>query len=130
MRIALLIQGAPRTTDAPVAALKFARAALAAGHAIHRAFFHKDGVCIANRFVALPADEPDIAAEWLEFAERHDVELTVCIAASARRGVLDAGEAARAGLSGATLREGFEVAGLGQMIEAMLEADRTVTFGA
>lgn len=130
MRIALLIQGAPRTTDAPVAALKFARAALAAGHRIHRAFFHKDGVCIANRFVALPADEPDIAAEWLEFAARQDVELTVCIAASARRGVLDPGEAARVGLNGATLREGFEVAGLGQMIEAMLEADRTVTFGA
>lgn len=130
MRIALLIQGAPRTTDAPVAALRFARAALAAGHRIHRAFFHKDGVCIANRFVALPADEPDIAAEWLDFAGRHDVELTVCVAAAARRGVVDAGEAARAGQDGATLREGFEVAGLGQMVEAMLEADRTVTFGA
>lgn len=130
MRIALLIQGAPRTTDAPAAALKFARAALAGGHRIHRAFFHKDGVCIANRFVALPADEPDIAAEWLEFAGRHDVELTVCVAAAARRGVVDAGEAARAGLSGATLRDGFEVAGLGQMVESMLEADRTVTFGA
>ncbi len=130
MRIALLIQGAPRTTDAPVAALKFARAALAAGHGIHRAFFHKDGVCIAHRFVSLPADEPDVAAEWLEFAGRHEVELTVCVAASARRGVVDAGEAARAGLNGATLREGFDVVGLGQMIEAMLEADRTVTFGA
>ncbi|MYE80716.1 MAG: sulfurtransferase complex subunit TusD, partial [Gammaproteobacteria bacterium] len=124
MRIALLIQGAPRTTDAPVAALKFARAALAAGHAIHRAFFHKDGVCIANRFVALPADEPDIAAEWLEFAERHDVELTVCIAASARRGVLDAGEAARAGRTGATLGEGLEVDRLGQIIEERRAADR------
>ena len=130
MRIALLIQGGPRTTDAPVAALKFARAALAAGHRIHRAFFHKDGVGIANRFVALPSDEPDIAAEWIKFAGRHDVELAVCVAASARRGVVDAGEATRAGLDGATLREGFEVAGLGQMIEAMLESDRTVTFGA
>ena len=130
MHIALLIQGAPQGSDAPAAALRFARAALAGGHRIHRAFFHKDGVCIANRFVSLPADERDVAAEWLEFARRHDVELTVCVAAAARRGVVDAGEAARAGLEGATLREGFEVAGLGQMIEAMLEADRTVTFGA
>ena len=87
MRIALLIQGAPRSTDAAVAALRFARAALEAGHRIHRAFFHKDGVCIANRFVALPADEPDVATEWLEFGESHDVELTVCVAASARKTV-------------------------------------------
>ena len=130
MRIALLIQGAPQGSDAPAAALRFARAAHAAGHRIHRAFFHKDGVCIAHRFVSRPADEPDVAAQWLEFARDHGVELTVCVAAAARRGVVDAGEASRAGLEGATVREGFEVAGLGQMVEAMAAADRTVTFGA
>ena len=130
MRLALLIQGAPQTTDAAATALHFAQAATAAGHRIHRAFFHQDGVHIANRFVTLPADEVDLASEWLEFARRHEVELTVCVAAAARRGVVDAAEAARAGLTGATLRDGFQVAGLGQMIEAMLETDRTVTFGA
>ena len=130
MRISLLILGAPLTTDAPAQALRFARAAVAAGHGVHRAFFHKDAATIANRFVSLPGDEVDIAALWLDFAQRHDIEVTVCVAAGARRGVVDEGEAARAGLRGATLREGFRIAGLGEMVGAMLETDRTVTFGA
>ena len=50
MRLALLIQGAPQSTDGAATALRFAQAATAAGHRIHRAFFHKDGVHIANRF--------------------------------------------------------------------------------
>ena len=130
MRISLLILGAPLTTDAPAQALRFARAAVAAGHRVHRAFFHKDAVAIANRYVSLPGDEVDIAALWLDFAQRHDVEAIVCVAAGGRRGVVDEGEAARAGRRGATLREGFRIAGLGEMVGAMLESDRTVTFGA
>ena len=41
-----------------------------------------------------------------------------------------AGEAQRLELGGATLRDGFELGGLGQLIQAMEGADRTVTFGA
>ena len=130
MQLSLLIQGDPWTTDAPAAALKFARAAVAAGHGVRRAFFHGDAASIANRGAMPPQDEENIAAAWVEFATRHDIPLTACIASAARRGVVDADAAERLGLAGATVRDGFELGGLGQMIEAMEGAERTVTFGA
>ena len=130
MQLSLLIQGDPWTTDAPAAALKFARAAVAAGHGVRRAFFHGDAASIANRGAMPPQDEENIAAAWVEFATCHDIPLTACIASAARRGVVDADAAERLGLAGATVRDGFELGGLGQMIEAMEGAERTVTFGA
>lgn len=130
VRFALLIRGAPWTTDAPAIALRFARAAVAAGHGVQCAFFHGDAAGIANRYATPPQDEAHIATAWVEFAARHDVPLTACVASAARRGIMAAGEAQRLGLGGATLRDGFELGGLGQLIEAMECADRTVTFGA
>ena len=130
MRITLLVQGAPYASDAPRSALRFARAAVSSGHRIHRAFFYNDGVYIANAFATPPRDETDLAAQWIDFARRHGVDLTVCVAASLRRGIVDDGEAEQYELGGANLRDGFEIVGLGQMVEGMLEGDRTVTFGA
>ena len=130
MRITLLIQGAPYASDAPRSALRFARAAVSSGHRIHRAFFYNDGVYIANAFATPPRDETDVAAQWIDFARSHDVDLTVCVAASLRRGIVDDREAEQYELGGANLRDGFEIVGLGQMVEGMLEGDRTVTFGA
>lgn len=130
MRFALLIRGAPWTTDAPLAALRFARAAVDGGHGVQCAFFHAAAAGIANRYATPPQDEANIATAWVEFGRRHGVPLTACIASAARRGVMAAGEAQRLGLGSATLRDGFELGGLGQLIEAMESADRTVTFGA
>ena len=130
MRITLLIQGAPYASEAPRSALRFAEAAVGAGHEIHRAFFYNDGVYIANAFATPPRDETDVAAQWIDFARGHDIDLTVCVAASLRRGILDENEAKQYELPGANLRDGFEIVGLGQMVEGMLEGDRTVTFGA
>ena len=130
MRITLLIQGAPYASDAPRSALRFAQAAVSAGHEIHRAFFYNDGVYIANAFATAPRDETDVAAQWIDFARGHDIDLTVCVAASLRRGILDENEAEQYELPGANLRGGFEIVGLGQMVEGMLQGDRTVTFGA
>ncbi|MCZ6886947.1 MAG: sulfurtransferase complex subunit TusD [Gammaproteobacteria bacterium] len=128
MQISLLVQGAPNATDAPTSALGFARAAVVSGHAIRRVFFYNEGVHIANRFVVAPQDEVNVADEWVALASDHGIELVVCIAAALRRGIVDAEEAKRYALSGATLRDGFEIVGLGQMVEAMLESDRVVTF--
>ncbi|MCY3821055.1 MAG: sulfurtransferase complex subunit TusD [Gammaproteobacteria bacterium] len=130
MRITLLIQGAPYSSDAPRSALRFAKAAVGAGHEIHRAFFYNDGVYIANALATPPRDETDVAAQWIDFATSHDVDLTVCVAASLRRGIVDENEAQQYELAGASLRDGFEIVGLGQMVEGMLEGDRTVTFSA
>ena len=115
MRIALLVQGAPHFNRAPTSALAFARAAVAAGHAISRAFFYKDGVILANRF---NGDTEDLRTDWTTLAEGAAFELAVCVASGERRGIRE----------GETLSDGFEVVGLGQFIEAVETSDRLVSF--
>ena len=130
MQFSLLVQGAPAASDAPAAALRFAQAAVAAGHRIHRAFFHGEGASIAHGGAAPPQDETDVARAWVDFARRHDISLVACVASAARRGVATAESGASTGGAPAAVRDGFVIGGLGQMIEAMNAADRTVTFGA
>ena len=115
MRIDLLVQGAPLTTGAPERALKFARAAIAAGHRIRRIFFYNDAVDIANRFAA---DERRIRADLAQLAIEGDFELAVCVTAAGRRGVV----------ADDSLAEGFTIVGLGQLVETIEESDRLVSF--
>ena len=56
--------------------------------------------------------------------------MVVCIAAAQRRGIMDEDEAKRQGLDANNIAEGFRISGLGQLIEAGIESDRLVVFGA
>ena len=129
MKFALMVTAAPYQSQAPRSALEFASAATRAGHDIVRVFFYFDGVLIASSLNVPPQDETDLAERWSAFAEEHEIELAVCIAASLRRGVLNDDEAARYSRPAANLRAGFEIVGLGQLVDAMINADRCVTFG-
>ncbi|MDE0659326.1 MAG: sulfurtransferase complex subunit TusD [Gammaproteobacteria bacterium] len=115
MRFDLLVQGAPLATGAPERALKFARAAIGAGHRVGRMFFYDDGVSVANRFAA---DESGVRTQLAQLAAQAHFELAVCVTAAGRRGI-------RAGES---LADGFVIVGLGQLIEAIEESDRLVSF--
>lgn len=115
MRINLLVQGAPFATSAQENALGFARAAVDAGHRIDRVFFYKEAVAIANRFAS---DDDGIRAGWAKLAAASGFELAVCIAAASRRGIVEDG----------SLADGFAIVGLGQLVEAMEQGDRLVTF--
>ena len=117
MDISLLVQGHPVSSGAPSIALHFAQEAVAQGHTLRRVFFYKDAVHVANRFSSIPVDETDLQAEWTGFANDSGTELVVCIAAGQRRGVIEA-----------NIAESFSIVGLGQMVEAMAESDRTLTF--
>ncbi len=66
--------------------------------------------------------------EWSEFGQQHQLEMLVCVASALRRGILDQTEATRHNKPAANLAEGFEIAGLGQLIDAALNADRLVVF--
>ena len=114
MRIDLLVQGAPLETGAPQRALNFAQAVVAAGHRVGRVFFYKDAVGIANRFAS---DESGVCAGWRELAADADFELAVCVAAAGRRGI-----------DSESLTQGFTIVGLGQLIEAIEQGDRLVSF--
>jgi tRNA 2-thiouridine synthesizing protein D len=130
MKLAVVVHGAPASSQAARSALRFVEAALAAGHDIHRVFFYHDAVQTANALVVAPQDEVDIGARWSEMGTRHGIELGICVAAALRRGIVDVDEAERYERRAANLREPFVILGLGQLVEAVLESDRVVTFPA
>lgn len=127
MKFALLVTAAPHQENA-WHALAFCKAALARGHDIPRVFFYGDGAAHGNRLLLLPQDEADVAQGWRTLHEQHAVELVVCVAAALKRGVMDADTAAREDKPVANLAPGFLISGLGQLAEAMVEADRLVSF--
>ena len=87
-------------------------------------------MCIRDSANRAPAqDDPQSIASWQSLAEEGLFPLNVCIAAAARRGVLNASEAERHGKPSANLASGFELVGLGVFIEGLINADRIVTFG-
>jgi tRNA 2-thiouridine synthesizing protein D len=130
MKYAIIIHGAPYSSESCLSALRFTQATLEAGHEVLRVFFYHDAVQTASVLIAPPQDEIDITAEWQSVAQSHDLELIACIASCLRRGILDETEAERYEKPAANIADGFTIAGLGQMIDACMNADRVMTFGA
>ncbi|MCD8513833.1 MAG: sulfurtransferase complex subunit TusD [Nitrincola sp.] len=129
MIFTLIVHASPIQNQAPETALRFARSLLEAGHTLHRVFFYRDGVYNANALASGSADDVSIPFEWRSLAQEYQVDLVVCIAAAIRRGILDTNEARRYEKSQHNLAEGFELSGLGQLIEASILSDRVITFG-
>ena len=130
MKFTLAVHGAPYAGQSNHHALQFAHALLQAGHEISRVFFFHEGVYVALNSRVAPQDEADTTAQWQALAHQHDVELAVCIANGLKRGVLSEQERDRYDKPSATLAEGFELVGLGQLIEAIAVSDRYVEFPA
>lgn len=129
MKIAILITGAPYSTQAPYTALQFCRAAIKQGHEIYRVFLYRDGIHLSTRLATPPQDELDIYSEWQAFAAERKIEIITCIAAAARRGLIDKNEAKRHNKDTHNMSLSGELSGLGQLIEANIVADRLVRFG-
>lgn len=129
MKFAIMLNEGPYNHQASDTALHFVKAALDAGHEIIRVFFYHDGVNNATRLGAPPQDDRNITQEWMALAKEHNLELAVCVAAAQRRGMLDESEAKRWSKDASNIAEGFTITGLGQLVEAAIEADRTIEFG-
>ncbi len=129
MKLAVLVNEGPYTHQASDTAYQFTKAALDKGHEIFRVFFYHDGVNNGTRLTVPPQDERNIVKRWSELAEKHKLDLVICIAAAQRRGLLDEGEMKRHGKDANNIAPGFRISGLGQLIEAGIQADRLVTFG-
>lgn len=110
-------------------ALRFAQAVLAEGHEIVRVFFYQDGVLTASNNLVLAQDQTDIAQQWQVFISDNQLDAVVCIAAALRRGVLDQTEAQRYQRNAVNLAQGYELSGLGQLHDALQQADRCISFG-
>ena len=130
MIFSIHIVSAPYSHQSALTALRFCQAALKAGHQIKRVFFSGDGVLAGTGLASPPQDEVNLYAEWQALADEHQVELVVCISACLRRGIINESEAERYGKSQHNLSGAFLLSGLGQLVEAGLESDRLITFGA
>ena len=129
MKFGICINEGPYNHQASDSAYQFTKAALEKGHEIFRVFFYHDGVNNATRFAIPPQDDRNITVQWTELAEKHDLDLVVCVAAAQRRGIIDEGEQQRNGKDANNIAPKFRISGLGQLIEAGIQSDRLVTFG-
>jgi tRNA 2-thiouridine synthesizing protein D len=118
MKFGILVNEGPFTHQASDSAYQFVTAALKKGHEIVRVFFYHDGVNNSTKLSEPQSDDRNLVQLWSALAEEHGVELIVCVAAALRRGIKDD-----------ILAPGFQISGLGQLVEAGIEADRLVVFG-
>lgn len=125
---AIVVQGAPYSSQASLSAYRFCETALAEGHAIHRLFFYQDGVHNASALCVPPQDELHLPQAWQQLIQQHQLDAVVCIASALKRGVVDAAEADRHSLQAANLLAGFSIGGLGLLMEAITKADRVLNF--
>lgn len=129
MKFAIQINEGPFTHQASDTAYQFTKAALENGHEIFRVFFYHDGVNNGTMYGVPPQDDRNVQALWSELAEKHDLDLVVCVAAAQRRGIMDEDESKRHGKGASNIAPKFRISGLGQLIEAGIQADRLLVFG-
>ncbi len=125
----IVVHGGPFTSQASYSALQFTLACLDAGHTVHRVFFYQDGVNNGNALLSPPQDEMNLHSQWKALGNTYSLDLVVCIAAAARRGIVNTDEAQRHNKPNHNLPAGFELAGLGQLVEACTVSDRVINFG-
>ena len=76
-----------------------------------------------------PQDESSGLQAWVDLAERHGVDLVLCVSSALRYGMLDNTEAERHERPAASIHPSFTISGLGQLVDATATSDRLVTFG-
>ena len=124
MIFTIAVLGGPYDSQSNLHAFKFAQSVIESGHHINRVFFFHEGVRIALEQRELSQEEFDYNKAWRELSSEHDVELNVCISSGGRRGVV------KNETTNSTLAEGFELVGLGQLVEAISSGDKYVEFTA
>jgi len=129
MKFGILVSEGPYTHQASDTAYHFTEAALNNGHEIVRVFFYHDGVNNGTSLGVPPQDDRNITTRWSALGEKHGLDMVLCVAAAQRRGLLDEDEAKRAGKNASNMAAGFNISGLGQLIDAGIQADRLMVFG-
>ena len=119
----LLLLTQPGTHPVAWHAFRLAQSLIQAQHTV-QVFFYQDAVTIANALNWRPQDEPNLGQQWQSLC----IDLPVCVSAALNRGVTDSDNAERHQLGTANLLSGFRLAGLGELADAMMAAERTLQF--
>ncbi|GAB3107334.1 sulfurtransferase complex subunit TusD [Aestuariicella hydrocarbonica] len=122
-------------------ALHFAKTLLAHGHSLYRVFFYGDGVHQAflpdsNAPGAAAYSAPGTHAaphghtgkQWSDLSKQHQLDLVVCVSAALKRGLISEEEGQHPEQACLRLLPGFQISGLGQLTDAAIHSDRTITF--
>lgn len=91
-------------------------------------FLYSDAVMLANRLIWLPEDVENMAKNWQQLALSLPAPIQVCVSAALARGVTDADNAARHGLQGDNLADGFALVGLGELAMHLHSANTVYQF--
>lgn len=94
-------------------AYQFCKTLLEKNHRIVRVFFYQDGVYNAN-----DQNKTDLLQSWQVLAKDHPIELALCVTSANRRGITEI-----------NLADKFKITGLGQLVEAIINSDRFISFG-
>ena len=129
MKFVIQVNEGPYQHQTADSAYQFTCAALAGGHEVLRVFFYHDGVNNGTRLTSPPQDDRNVVSRWSVLAAEHDLDLVVCVAAAQRRGIVDDDEQRRNSKDANNIADGFRISGLGQLIEAGIQADQLVSFG-
>ncbi len=129
MNYVIQINNSPNFSSNGEIAYQFIKAAIAKNHRIRQVFFYREGIYHALKYALPPDDEWNMTRRWSELAEQYEIDLLVCISAAQRRGLLSRDEAQRQGKQDDDLAPGFKIGGLGQFMEAVIQADRLIEFG-
>lgn len=129
MHYVIQINSSPYDSNAGYHAYQFIKAALSMEHQIFRVFFYQEGIYHALHYTSPADDERNLTWLWSQLAIESCIDLVVCISAAQRRGLLHMDEAKRQDKKDNDLAAGFRIAGLGQLIEATLKAERLLVFG-
>lgn len=128
MKFALQVNSAPYSGQGSESAYRFTKAALQEGHEVFRVFFYFEGIYNALDCAGLPDDEKNIVERWSDLAIRENIDLVVCVSAAMRRGLTQTVTGSDPPYP-SRIAKGFRISGLGQWVEAGIEADRLLIFG-
>ncbi|OOR84736.1 sulfurtransferase complex subunit TusD [Moraxella canis] len=122
----LLVTSSPHS-HAGKLAVEYAAKQLHLGNPIS-VFFYGDGAYTANRLMWQTADVPSVAKQWQVLANDHGIALPVCVSTALARGVCDAQNAARHGLTGDNLLSPFYLVGLSELAMMIDDASSVMQF--
>lgn len=122
MLFVVQINSSPYQSQSAYTGLQFCHAVVKQ-HELKRIFFYQDGIYNALTTVASNPNTPNLNQQWEDLSREHHIDLLVCISAAQLRGL----QSEKTGQS-CQPSAGFRIGGMGEMAEAIIEADRFIVF--
>ena len=129
MKFSIVVHSAPYSNEGAHTAIRFCKKLLDEGHEIYRLFFFRDGVHNLTRLAVTGQDEENLQAAWECLIQENNLDAVACVTSALKRGIIDQQEADRYEKQAHSLSSTASIAGLGQLVDAVLNSDRVLNFG-